>query len=64
MKRMTSEQFAILKIGQELCRAGHISLSDAHRIHWIFPRLEAGESLTDEEALLMAKVNSVLFAAA
>lgn len=64
MQRMTIEQFRILRVGQELAKAGHVSLSEAHKIHLIFPRMEAGEQLKDEEVSLMAKVNLALFAGA
>lgn len=63
MKRMTQEQFQFLKVGQELYRAGLLSLSEAHKIHEIAPRVEAGEPLSDAEVALVAKLNNVLFAA-
>jgi hypothetical protein len=62
MNRMTREQFEMLKVGQDLYRKGLLSVSEAHKIHEIVPRLAAGEALTGSELRLVEKLDAVLFA--
>lgn len=61
MNRLTREQFRMLQVGQDLYRKGLLSLSEAHKIHEIVPRLEAGEALSNSELRLIEKLDAALF---